>query len=540
MAAGATQDFTASVTRHSNHDVTWTLSGLGCEGNACGTLTNASAASATYIAPATIANANTALVKATSVADPTKSQTIRINLMPATAPLNGRYAFLFRASDSATVFAASLVADGNGNLSGIGDLVNGTGVHANQSFTGMYTLGGDGRGTMQITGAGATLKLSLVMESGNFGRLLDFCGTSNGDGWLEKQNQSAFSSTALAGQYAYLLAGKRAEASVSHVGWVAFDSSCKILGNYSTMNDPAVKGMFVGGGSFGWGTIDAGYCTVDANTGRGTVTATERWLATLPDIFFYIVDANRAVLLGDVSGSLRLSGTMGRMTKTQYEASDFRGDYTYFVVSDAAIAAGRFSAGAGPNAATAALSAGIEDRIEDSKATLDTPVTGVISNSWCYPDCWYGNSDFGMTLTAADLPLSETYLAPVSPGRFYFIGDGYYGEAYVQGGSPFSSNLVSGSFGLQLFGRDAHAVGITTVAPPTLTGTTDVSNNGLASGASTDGTISFVSGDRANVSLSTGATGTLPFRAYVISPKKLLLISTMPGQVTMGWLEKKE
>ncbi len=541
MAAGQTQTFTASLTRHLTHDVTWGLTGLGCRGDACGTLTNTNAVSATYTAPAAIANTSTALVTATSVADPTKSQTIRISLMPVTATLDGRYAFLFRASDNTTVFAGSLVADSNGTLSGIGDLINGDGMHANQPFTGTYTLGSDGRGTMQITGAGATLKFAFAMESGNFGRLIEFSGAGDGNGWLEKQNESAFSSAAIAGKYAYLLAGKRTEGSVSHVGWVAFDSSCKIVGNYSTMNDPAVRGHYIGGGSFGWGTIDAGYCTIDENTGRGTLIGTDRWLDTLPDIFFYVVDANRAVLLGDANpGSLRLSGTMERMTRTQYEAADFRGDYSYYVISDDAIAAGRMSAGAGPDGATTALSEGIEDRVADSKATLDTPVTGAISNSWCYPNCWYGNSDFVMTLTTASVPLTESYLAPVSPTKLYFIGDGYYGQAYAQSGGPFSSNLFGGDFGLQLYGRDAHLVGMMTMASSLFSGQADLSNNTLTPGASTDGTISFVSGDRANVSVSTSATGSLPFRAYVLSPKKLLLLSTMPGQVTMGWLEKEQ
>ncbi|MGB9105685.1 MAG: hypothetical protein WCC59_13070, partial [Terriglobales bacterium] len=48
MAAGATQTFTASIDKHSNQDVTWSLSGLGCTGGACGTLTNVTPGSAMY------------------------------------------------------------------------------------------------------------------------------------------------------------------------------------------------------------------------------------------------------------------------------------------------------------------------------------------------------------------------------------------------------------------------------------------------------------------------------------------------------------
>jgi hypothetical protein len=82
LGAGATQVFTASVTKHPNPDVTWSLSGTGCTGDGCGTLTNATASSVTYDAPATLPNQALVVVKATAVADDTKSQSVSINLMP--------------------------------------------------------------------------------------------------------------------------------------------------------------------------------------------------------------------------------------------------------------------------------------------------------------------------------------------------------------------------------------------------------------------------------------------------------------------------
>lgn len=515
MAEGAAQTFTASIDKHPNQNVSWSLSTMGCTGNACGTLTNVTSSSATYTAPLLFAVPATVLVTATSAADPTKSQAAKINLMPMSAPLNGRYAFVFRTSDTSTVFAASLVADGKGNLNGIGDLVTTSGAQANQAFTGTYTLGSDYRGTMQITVAGATLSLRFVMRSGNFGRLLDFSGTSDGNGWFEKQNTSAFSVQAAAGSQEYLLAGTTGSTFMSRVGEVSIDSACKASG-HERVNG---MGMFTGGYGF---NLYQGSCTVDTVTGRGTLTATGSWLPGVPKMTFYIVDVTHALMLADVGGkSMRLSGTM-----EAFSPSPLVGDYTYYVVTATGLAAGRFTLTPGTAPNTFAIS-GTQDEVDDGGVVLDVPVSGQIS-----PD--------GIAINVGNQPLVEPWFRQVSDGEWILTGKGFYGEAYQQHGGPFSASLFTGDFGLQLLGRDAHAVGMAKFAPPTVTGTADISNDGLTPDAAVSGTISFISGDRATVSLSTATTGTLPFRAYVISPKNVLLLSTMPGQVTMGWAEKAE
>ncbi|HEX9120093.1 MAG TPA: hypothetical protein VF840_06100, partial [Terriglobales bacterium] len=445
MAAGATQTFTASIDKHSNQNVTWSLSGLGCTGGACGTLTNVTASSATYNAPATFAAAATAMVTATSVADATKSQLVKINLMPISEPLNGRYAFLFRASDSATVFGASLVADGKGNLSGIGDLVTASGAHANQPFTGSYALGADRRGTMQITGAGVTLTLRMVVVTGNFGRLLDFSGTGNGNGWFEKQNETAFSPAIMTGG-SFALGGTSGSTFTSRVGDASWDSS----GNGGAI-------------AFYWYSYFAG-CAIDSTTGRGTLVPnepTDAMFSTAPHMAFYTVDATHALMLGDIGHpSLRLFGSMDA-----YANSELRGDYTYYMVTSTSLAAGRFTATPGADPGTVVIS-GVQDEVQDGGVNLDVPVTGGI-----------GKGGFGepiLTLSIGGVSLGSELGFTTSDGRLLFVTEnGSYGEAYLQKDGPFSNSTFTGNFGLQLFGRDAHALGMVSLAPPNLTGTTD-------------------------------------------------------------------
>lgn len=67
----------------SNKGVTWSLSGSGCSGAACGSLTNQSPTSVTYDAPASIPSDLSVTVTATSAANPSKSASVAITV-PAT------------------------------------------------------------------------------------------------------------------------------------------------------------------------------------------------------------------------------------------------------------------------------------------------------------------------------------------------------------------------------------------------------------------------------------------------------------------------
>ncbi|MGE5207257.1 MAG: hypothetical protein ACM3PW_16725 [Chlamydiota bacterium] len=517
MTQGGVQRFTASVTRHSNKNVTWSMSGKGCSGSACGTLSNVTTSAATYTAPSVFAAPATVLVTVTPAGDPNRPQAIKLNLMRMAASLNGRYAFVFRTSDSSLSFAASLVADGVGHLSGTGDLITATATYPRQPFTGTYTLGGDHRGTMHIIGGGVTLDLRFVMMSGNFGRLMDFSSASDGSGWFEKQNESAFSTAALAGSHDYLLAGVTGSTFMSRVGDQTVTSACKIHG-HEEVND-ATMAMFPGG--YGWDNFEAD-CTLDTVTGRGTLATTSTYLLYVPKMASYVVDVGHAVMAADLGKlSMRLSGEMQAVA-----SSALGGTYTCYVVTSNGLSAGRLTFTSGTVANTWAIT-GIMDEVDDTAAMPDLPVTGAIA------------ADGTTTVIIGSTALEEPRVYVVSPERLILTGNGFYGEAYLQEGGPFSSSMFQGDYGLQLLGQDVHAIGMAHLMPPAITGKVDVSNNGvLTSDADISGFMTFLSGDRADVTLTTFATGTLEFRAYVISPEKLLLVSKVPGQVTMGWAEE--
>jgi hypothetical protein len=84
VPTAGTQLFTASVTGTSNTAVTWGLSGAGCSGSSCGTLSTSSL-SAIYLAPSVAPRPASVNVIATSVADPTKSASANAIVVPAVA-----------------------------------------------------------------------------------------------------------------------------------------------------------------------------------------------------------------------------------------------------------------------------------------------------------------------------------------------------------------------------------------------------------------------------------------------------------------------
>ena len=81
VTIGATQQFAASVTGTSNTAVTWTVTGSGCSGTACGTISS----TGLYSAPPTVPLSATVTATASSQSDPTKSASAAVSIVPPQA-----------------------------------------------------------------------------------------------------------------------------------------------------------------------------------------------------------------------------------------------------------------------------------------------------------------------------------------------------------------------------------------------------------------------------------------------------------------------
>jgi hypothetical protein len=85
-AGTGTQNFAATVMNdYLSRGVTWALSGAGCSGATCGSLSNMTSSSVTYTAPSAVPNPATVTLTATSVNDTSKSSTATITVTATAA-----------------------------------------------------------------------------------------------------------------------------------------------------------------------------------------------------------------------------------------------------------------------------------------------------------------------------------------------------------------------------------------------------------------------------------------------------------------------
>jgi hypothetical protein len=119
---GQTVNVSAAVTSSNNsmvnQGVTWALSGSGCTGAACGSLTNPTPTSVTYNAPASVSSNMTVSVTATSVENPSKSASINITVAAIAVTIQNKVTEL--AAGSGNFFSALFIASVQNDPTGSG------------------------------------------------------------------------------------------------------------------------------------------------------------------------------------------------------------------------------------------------------------------------------------------------------------------------------------------------------------------------------------------------------------------------------------
>jgi hypothetical protein len=209
VAINATQQFTALVSGTPNLAVTWSLSGAGCSGSSCGTLS----ATGFYTAPASVPNPATVTITATSVADPTKSGTATVTIASnLNTKLNGQYAFSFSGFDAMgkkVAMIGSFTADGNGNLTGMADLNSMAGtLYAWQAFKGSYTVDSTDRFVITTNLPSSPAFRGALDSTGDSGVWVEFDSTgTRGTGVFKRQTTSDFVLSQISGDYAFGFSG---------------------------------------------------------------------------------------------------------------------------------------------------------------------------------------------------------------------------------------------------------------------------------------------------------------------------------------------
>lgn len=286
VTVGQHQQFRATASGTTNTLFTWTLSGAGCSGGACGTITT----TGLYTAPATAPNPASVTVKAASQADLTQSATATVLVIPTNnSKLSGQYVFQFTGFDANGVYQAAGVftSDGNGKiLAGLEDTNSTTGPKT-AAFTGTYSVGGGNRGTLNISGAAGAHTFAFALNpTASKGRLIVFDHSGvRGSGVLVKRDSNAIDPSALTGGYVLNWTGQNSFGQrTTALGLIFPDGSGFISGSSLDANEGGVLSPTFG--SFG------GTYTVNAN-GRGTANlAIPGFDGGVFNFALYVVSAN--------------------------------------------------------------------------------------------------------------------------------------------------------------------------------------------------------------------------------------------------------
>lgn len=281
VLAAATQQFTLTVSGSSTVPaVNWQVNGTTGGTSTAGTISTGGL----YTAPANPPSGQKVTVTAVSQSDANETASATVTVAPSLATLNGQYAFLFSGQNGQGNLqeAGSFTADGKGNLTnGLEDINSGAGVFTTEPFTGTYTVGTDGRGSLTITPSAAALNpetFSLVLITNASAQLIRFDSLATGAGSLDLQDPSAFNNSALSGNYILSLDDLTGSAGavaalppLVGLGLLNLSGSGAVLSNTSLLNvnnnGTASLNVPVSTGSYSVGTIGRGTMTLSSNLG---------------------------------------------------------------------------------------------------------------------------------------------------------------------------------------------------------------------------------------------------------------------------------
>lgn len=268
-----TQLFAASVTGTGDTRVTFGLSGPGCTGAACGSITPMGDSQVLFTGPFCLPSPPLVTLTATSTADPGRTGTATITLSRAPSELSGRYVFLYEGTAGTGVVhvAGTFAVDAQGMLSGgIHDAAHPAGLESAVAFGGSATRGCYRRGSLQLDYAGGGKRVFswVASESGDRFRFLQMDQSGDrGVGEARRVVGAPLSLAALAGDHAVVLSGSLDVAS-RRVGLLArfhADSDGRLSAGTLDVNTAGVTSA---------ASPASGAWTLDAATGRIAVTLT--------------------------------------------------------------------------------------------------------------------------------------------------------------------------------------------------------------------------------------------------------------------------
>lgn len=521
VPAGATQQFTATVQNTSNTGVTWQVNAISGGDLTVGTIST----NGLYTAPLSPPETGMVTVTAVSQDDSTKSGSATATIVFSNATLSGQYAFFLSGVDTIGNFfvAGSFYADGNGNLTnGVQDLNHFTGVFPNLPFTGSYLIESDGRGSATITSSQGTSNFRFVVLSNDMAVLIEFDTFAIGVGSIEKQDSTAFSNSALSGDFSFSLSGLGFSGGTgSTAGRFTLNGMGGISAGVEDTNDL---------GSIYTNTPFIGTYNVGLN-GRGTATLIEP-SATL-QFSFYVISANR-ILIVSLDYLPAMIGQAEKQQSVTFTNTSLSGDYVFNLGGLSTLGsiagAGRFTANG-----FGGITSGVLDENDAGLVSENISFTGTYNIS--------SNGRGTATLTSA-LGAYNFAFYMVSSGMAFFVQVDSFavtnGTIVAQQGGPFTTVSISGNFGFVVVGVSAILGQILADGSGNLSGTEDVNDypGTLLLDVSLIGTYTVNSNGRGVAAITT-SSGTSQLRFYIGSSSVLLIVGVDSFEVLLGLAGKQ-
>lgn len=475
VAVGTTQTFDVSVTGTTNKAVTWSVSGSGCSGNSCGTVSTAGV----YTAPASLPSPATVIVKATSQAMTTASASATVSLVGSNdSKLIGQYAFSFTGYDAngSYLAAGSFTADGKGNLTaGEEDVNNMEGAANSVPITGTYQVITGNRGTMTFHSSLGTYTYKFALNNtGTKGRFISFDDTGvRGSGQIFQQDPTAFDPSVFTNGYVMALSGQDGFGGrIAALGLVFPDGVGFVSGSTMDVNDAgSVSPTFAS--FFGDYSVDS--------TGRGTITLIVPGLGSgALDFAFYVVSANEFLLVSTdpvAVNSFILGGPAILQNGTPFTPSSFDGGSIFSLTGTTGSApqdiVGRFNFDGTSNVAVT------DDENSGGKVSIANSMTGAYDMEL--------NGRGTLNLDTATGGTMVWYVYATGPNQGFVMdastGAAGLGQMYAETiVPPFSNSDILGSY---LMGPDDPIMQTTPMASAedSFDGGSSVGGQGTVSGA---------------------------------------------------------
>jgi hypothetical protein len=525
LTAGSanTKTFTATVTGAPTTNVDWKVNNVLGGNSTLGTIT----AAGVYTAPNTPPPGSTVTITADSAdfAPSFDFATVTISGY-STSSFQGQFAFSMSGRNASGPFvrAGSFSADGNGNLTrGLEDVNAATCAATNPiSFVGSYTIGIDGRGTMQFADGCTPATFSFVLVNNNQLQISGFDSTGTATGQANLQDPTFFNAGGLIGTYVFDFSGVHGGSPLSQIGEFTSDGLGNITGGLLDKND---------GGAISPPASFTGSYLVNSN-GRGTAT-----FGSL-NFSFYIVSRGSAKFV-ETDSQTAVGAVTGVATQqfsnSGFDATSLNGNIAFLLagpVPDGIIAtAGSFSANG-----TGQIGAG----------ALDENVNGTVAANAAISNGSYLVSSNGRgtaTFTAANHSYSLVFylsgpgsavVQEVDPGK---TSNGSFVE---QQSTAFSLTSIKGSYAVQTSGLSSGSA--QTIAGQISadgaggisSGNLDINTAGTTATESVSGTYSSPAANgRATLTLNP-STDNRNFAVYIVGSTQAFVVGIDAGRLASG------